>query len=188
VKGLAIVLALCLAPAGPAGAQTPLESLPGFFPAEYLDLVDPETATIEINLQGAMLRMISAFTGEEDPEFARLVEALDGIRVRSGSVSAQDLPRLRRRIEAGRSWLEDHGWLTLVRVQDAEEEVFVYTREAEGMLVGLTVLAIEGGEVTAVNLVGRVDPALLVHLAEGLDLDSLDAVHGRLVPPDGEQP
>lgn len=171
---------LCVLVPWAALAQTQLDTLPGYFPTEHLDLVDPGEASVEINLQGAMLRMISAFTGEDDPEFARLVAALDGIRVRSGAVAPADLPELRRRIRAGQTWLEKHGWLAMVRVQDGDEEVHVYTREDGGALVGMTILALEEGEVTAVNLVGRVDPALLAHLAQGLDLDALEDVHRKL--------
>lgn len=180
---LVLTMALYLATPFLAAAQTTLESLPGFFPAEHLDLVDPGEATVEINLQGAMLRMISAFTGDDDPEFARLVGALDGIRVRSGVVSAADLPVLRQRIRAGQTWLERHGWLAMVRVQEGAEEVHVYTREDAGALVGMTILAVEEGEVTTVNLIGRVDPALLAHLANGLDLGALENVHDRLAAP-----
>lgn len=184
---VARALVLCLLAALPAAGQAELESLPGFFPAQYLDLVEPGQATVEINLQGAMLRMISAFTGDDDPEFAELVAALDGIRVRSGEVTDAELPALRQRLHAGQAWLVSHGWLAMVRVREDDEEVYVYTREADGALVGMTVLALEDGEATAVNLIGRVDPALLAHLAQGLDIHALEGVRQQLTAT-GDQP
>ena len=178
--GLALAVVLTLAPslvrAQQQGAHQPLDTQPGYFPDEYLDLLDPDDVAIEVNIQGAMLRMIAAFAGAEDPEFAALVTSLHGIRVRSGEIAPEDYEAVRQRVASGRKWLEDHGWLAMVRVKEEDEEVYVYSREQEGELLGLTVLALEDSEVTAVNLIGRIDPMQLARLVEGLDLGVLDDI------------
>ena len=103
--GLALAVVLILAPslvrAQQGGTQQPLDTQPGYFPDEYLDLLAPDDVAIEINLQGAMLRMIAAFAGAEDPEFAALVGALHSIRVRSGEIAPGDLEAVRKLL-AGR--------------------------------------------------------------------------------------
>jgi hypothetical protein len=171
-----------------ASAQQPLAELPGFFPGEHLDLVSPDDASVEINLQGSMLRLISALAGDEDPQFAQLVSALDAIRVRSGQFAEADSAAVRERLSAGLAWLDDRGWLAMVRVREPDEEIYIYSREHDGDLVGFIVLALESGEATAVNLVGRIDPTQLVRLVEGLDIDVLDGVELPPVHPSGDQP
>ena len=170
-----VALVVCLAPAALA-AQTALTELPGYLPAEYLDLVPAEKASVEINLQGAMLRMIAAVAGQDDPEFAALVGALDAIRVRSGEFESADAAAISKRLAAGQKWLGANGWLPMVRVREEGEEIYIYSREHEGQLVGFTILVVDESEATAVNLIGRIDPAQLVQLMEGLDLGVLDDV------------
>jgi hypothetical protein len=181
---LTLAMVLMLAPlpirAQPQGVPQPLDTQPGYFPDEYLELLAPDDVAIEINLQGAMLRMIAAFAGAEDPEFAALVTALHGIRVRSGEIAPGELEGVRQRLASGQKWLQRHGWLAMVRVKEEGEEVYIYSREQEGDLVGLTVLALEDSEVTVVNLIGRIDPSQLARLVEGLDLGVLDDIDLRL--------
>ena len=169
-------------------AQPQLEKLPGFFPAEYLDLVSPEDASVEINLHGAMLNLISAFAGDDDPEFAQLVGALDAIRVRSGEFAPADSAAVRGRLGAALDWLDGNGWLAMVRVREPGEEIHIYSREQDGDLVGFTILAIEEEEATAINLIGRIDPSQLVRLVEGLDIDVLGDIELPTAPSAGDEP
>ena len=171
-----LTLALALLVPAEASAQTDLTQLPGYFPTELLDLVPAEAVSVEVNLQGAMLKMIGALAGKDDPEFASLVAALDAIRVRSGEFSPGEAGAISARLAAGRAWLDDHGWLAMVRVRDDGEEMYVYSREDAGNLVGFTILVLEEGEATAVNLIGRIDPAQLERLISGFDLGILDDV------------
>lgn len=173
---MALTLALGLFWPATASAQTELVELPGFFPAEFLDLVPSDAVSVEVNLQGAMLKMIGAFAGDDEPEFASLVGALDAIRVRSGEFDSDQAGAVAERLKAGQAWLEANGWLPMVRVREDGEEIYVYSREQGGDLVGFTILAVEAGEATAVNLVGRIDPAQLERLISGLDLGILDDV------------
>ena len=170
-----LLLLVTLAPAA-VTAQAALTELPGYLPTEHLELVPAGEAAVEINLQGAMLRLIAAVAGKEDPEFAALVGALEAIRVRSGEFDPAGAAAVGVRIAAAQTWLDGHGWLPMVRVREDGEQLFVYSLEQGGDLVGFTLLAVEEGEATAVNLIGRIDPAQLVRLIEGLDLDVLDDI------------
>lgn len=178
MKRIAALLTLALMSWLPAtaSAQTDLTELPGYFPAEFLDLVPTGSMSVEINLQGAMLRMIGAFAGDEEPEFASLVAALDGIRVRSGEFEPGQADAIAAQVRAGQGWLDANGWLPMVRVRDEGEEIYVYSREQGGNLVGFTIMAIEEGEATAVNLIGNVNPDKLERLISGLDLGILDDI------------
>jgi Domain of unknown function (DUF4252) len=157
-------------------AQAPLAELPGYFPTELLDLMPAEEAAVEINLQGAMLRMIAAVAGKDDPEFATLVGALEAIRVRSGDFGPAAAAAVSEKVAEGQKWLDAHGWLPMVRVREDGEQILVYSLEHEGDLVGFTILALEEDEATAVNLIGRIDPAQLTRLIAGLDLGVLEDI------------
>jgi len=165
--------------ASAAPAQQLLEDFPGYFPEEHLSLLSADDVSIEINLQGALLQMVAAFAGKEDPEFAQLVGALEAIRVRSGEPSGSSA-EVRERLDSAQRWLVENGWLALVRVREEGEEVYVYSREQDGVFVGFTVLAVEDTEVTTVNLIGHLDPNQLAAVAEGFDLGVLDDIDMNL--------
>lgn len=156
----------------PAAAQwEELEQLPGYFPLEEMAILDPDELTVEINLTGPMLRLVASFAGEGDPELAALVEGLDAVRVRSGELAEADREAVRSRVQAAGRWLDERGWAPMVRVREPGEEVLIYSRPgADGVVEGMTVVALEGSEVTVVNLIGRVDPAQLGRIVAGLDL------------------
>lgn len=170
-RARALVLTAGVA-AVPAAAQwEELEKLPGYFPLEELAIVDPEEVTVEINLTAPMLRLVAAFAGEGDPELAALVEGLEAVRVRSAELAEGDREAVRSRIRAAGRWLDEQGWAPMVKMREGGDEVLIYSRlAADGAVEGMTVVAIEDGEVTVVNLVGRVDPAQLGRILNGLDL------------------
>lgn len=157
---------------GPAKAQwEALEGLPGYFPLDELPILAPDDVSIEVNLTTPMLELVAAFAGEEEPELAELVKGLQAVRVRSGEPGEGDLDAVRSRLgEAGR-WLDERGWTPMVRVREEGEEVLIYSRlDDAGGVEGITVLAMEEGEVTVVNLIGSLDPARLGRILSGLDL------------------
>lgn len=177
---LLAVSGLTALPAAPLAAQTPIDEMPGYFPLELLDVLAPEDVSIEINLRGAMLRMISSFTDEEDPEFAALVAGLDAVHVRSGEFDPNEMADVGARVAAGQRWLQDNGWLAMLRVRDEGEEVYIYTREVGVEIVGLAILALESGEATAINLIGRIDPDQIGRLAAGFGGGGLEDLQERL--------
>jgi len=188
-----VILAVGAAAAPAVRAQwEELEALPGYFPLEELAIVDAEALTIEINLTAPMLRMVAAFAGEAEPELAALVEGLQAVRVRSGELGEGEAAGVRSRFQTAGRWLDERGWTPMVKVRDGNEEVLIYSRLDEaGAVEGMTILALEGSEITVVNLIGRLDPEQLGRIASGLDLpfgaadDFEDAEDGE---DDGEQP
>lgn len=171
IAGAGLEAAAGSAPAPPAAP--PLTALPGFFPLEELGLVPRENLSVEINLSGAMLRLLGRVTAAEDDEFARVVSGLEAIRVRVAPLGGSDRQRARARIAEGSRWLEQRQWQTVLRSRDEDEEVAIYLREIDGQTVGLTVLALDAEEITVVNILGDIDLAALGGLTESLDLPAL---------------
>ena len=64
-----------------------------------------------------------------------------------------------------------------MRVRDQGQETFIYMKEQDGRIVGLTVLTFKPGEEAAViNIAGRIDPAQIGRLGQTLKLPQLEKV------------
>ena len=122
--------------------------------------------TVEVTLDGPLLRMAATFMRKEDPndkEIADMIENLDGIYVKSftfdepGMWSAED-------IEAVRSQIGPM-WQRVVNVKSRDgEDVEIYMLPAGDNVAGIVIVATEDEELTVVNLVGPVDLAQLSRL------------------------
>jgi hypothetical protein len=74
----------------------------------------------------------------------------------------------------------------MLRLREDEEEIYVYSRITDGVMQGMTVLAVEGGgDAVLVNIVGTLDAASLAGLARALDIPQLGMAAG-LGSRDGE--
>jgi Domain of unknown function (DUF4252) len=120
--------------------------------------------TVEVNLDGNLLRMAMAFLSDKNPDEAqakKLIGGIKGIYVRSlkfekpGMYSAADVDRIR-------GLLKGPEWSKVVNVESTRkhgENVGVYIRTDGSQMKGLVVLAFEPEELTVVNIVGVFDPA-----------------------------
>ena len=168
-----LFLPLLLLAATAAFAAPPADP-PGALPFDELGIFPREKLSVEINLGPPLLRLIAAATGQEDPEFSRLINNLREIRVQVFPVTAGDEGSVRTRIGRAVSWLEDHGWAATVKVREKDEETFIYMKEADGNIQGLTLLSFQpGNEAVVINIVGRIDPAQLGRLGQTLDIPEL---------------
>ena len=147
---------LCLAPAALGAQTTPLADHPGYFPIDELGVFSGADTSVEINLTGAMLRMIGKVTVEEDPEFAAIVSDLEAITVRIAPTEKLDLVATREAMSRGAARLEELGWQAMVRIRDEDEQVYIYHRESDGEIAGMTVLVVDDDEAVAVNLIGAI--------------------------------
>jgi len=147
-----------------------IEEHPGYFPLDELQFLSPDDLSVEINLRGAMLRLIGKVAADDDPEFAQIMDNLEAIRVQIAPVERLQADEIRQGLDTGVAMLENRGWYRMVLTREEGEEVHIYGRESDGDLHGLTVLAMEDDEVIILNLVGRIDPDQLGSLMTGLDL------------------
>lgn len=166
-------LLLALIAAVPGQAQK-LSQQPGYLPIEELALFPKADLSVEINLEGALLRMVANALRQEDPEFAAMIRGLLSIRVQvvplKGGKGEAIKPKIGRAVE----WLEDKGWKTMLRAREADSEVYIYLKQVGDKIVGLTLLSLEGGsqpEAALINIVGHFDPDQLERLGGGLNID-----------------
>lgn len=136
---------------------------PGYFPVEEMGILDGGNLKVDVDLQGAMLQLVSAAMEEEDDAgLADMVSNLERIRVQVGSIDSADVATVASRIDDAVSRLTASGWDRILKVVEEGEQVYLFAREDAGSIVGLTVLVNDGGEeAVVVNIVGTIDPSTL---------------------------
>lgn len=168
-----------------AGRAQKLADQPGYVPIEKLDLFPEEKLSVEINLEGALLRLIAAGARAEDPEFSSLIAGLKGITVQAVPLKDVDAGSVRAKIGQAVRWLEDRGWKPTMRVREEGEETYIYLKEIDGQIAGLTLLAIEpGDEAVAINIVGRIDPEQVGRVVENLHGPHIKKVPAQVKKPE----
>ena len=163
--------------AAPPPPPPSADASPGALPFDQLEIFSRKDLTTEINLEGALLKLVASATGEDDPEFSRLVSGLQAIRVQVAPLTAADPAKVRAKLDQAVHWLESKGWTAVVRTKEKGEETYIYTKQVKGEMVGLTVLSFElGKEASVVNIVGRLDPAQIGRIGQGLHVHQLDKI------------
>jgi Domain of unknown function (DUF4252) len=169
---IAIAIPVLLLLAASAGQAQNLTALPGYVPLEKLDLFPQEKLSVEINIEGAFLNLVAAGTKTSEPEFSSLIAGLKSIKVQAVPLKGLDVSAVRTRIGNTVRWLEDRGWKSTLKVRDEGEETYIYLKEVDGKIAGLTLLSLSpGDEAVVINIVGRIDPAQIGRLAQHFDVD-----------------
>jgi hypothetical protein len=152
-----------------AGWSQDLADQPGYVPIEKLDLFPRDKLSVEINIEGALMSLIAAASKGEDPEFASLIGGLKSIKVQAVPLKDVDAATVRNKIGQAVRWLEDRGWKSMLRARDEGEETYIYLKETDGKITGMTVLALDPtDEAVVINIVGRIDPAQIGRLSQGV--------------------
>ena len=173
IPGIALVLFLA---ASAVLAQKPAPS-PGFVPLAELNLFPQDKLSAEVNLDGTILRLVAAAVKGEDPGFSSMIASLRSINVQVFPLAGTDAGAIKTKIGHAVHWLEDRGWNASLRVKEKGEETYIYLKEQDGQIVGLTVLSFQPGEEAAViNIAGRIDPAQIGRLGQRLDVPGLEKV------------
>jgi hypothetical protein len=134
--------------------------------------------SVDITLDGAMLRLAGRFLSGKDQDQTRaknLISGLQSVSVRSfqfasaGEYSAAD-------VEAVRAQVQSAPWGRVVGVKNKEgENVDVYFKDGgEGKLAGIVLIAAEPKELTVVSIVGNIDPSQLGELGGEFGIPKLD--------------
>ena len=166
---------LVLGATAAVAAEEPIESHPGYFSLDELGIVDAESSSLDINLSGAMLRLVGAAVLQEEPELAELVSQMHAMRVLTSPVADLEEPKVIAALARGVKALEGRGWQRVVRVREDDEQVHVYLKEVEGRIEGLTLFVFDpADELTLINIAGRIDVDLLGALSQAFDVPTLE--------------
>ncbi|HSB13377.1 MAG TPA: DUF4252 domain-containing protein [Bryobacteraceae bacterium] len=143
------------------------------FPPSFQKLAEKAVESVDVTLDGAMLKAASKFLSEkktEEGEAKKLVSGLKAIRVRSFKF-AQEAEYSEADVAPIRSQLSSSsGWSRVVSAKSGRENAGVYLRKEGDAVVGLLVLAMEPKELTVVNIVGPIDLDQLSNLGGSLGI------------------
>ena len=134
--------------------------------------------TVEVTMDGPMLRWASKFLSADDPDeakAAKLVANLKGIYVRSyefdkeGAYSAAE-------VEQVRSQFRGPGWSKVVgvRSEDDGDNVDIFFKLENDKMAGIVIIAAEAKELTYVNIVGPLEVEQLADLGGEFGVPKLD--------------
>ena len=147
-------------------------------PADVQKLSAKAKETVEVNMEGPMLRWASRFLNAEDPEekqAAKVVANLKGIYVRSfefskeGEYSAAEVESLRSQMRAP-------GWTKVVGVRSETDgdNVDVFFKLEEDKMAGIVIISAEPKELTFVSIVGPIDVNQLADLGGEFGIPKLN--------------
>lgn len=136
------------------------------------------TQSINVTLDGSILRLAVAFLKDSDPEeraVKELVLGLKGIYVKvfefdkEGEYAAAD-------VDTVRSQLRSPGWSRMVGVKSRKEgeNMEVYTMMSGSQVNGLTVLTTGDKQLAVIQIVGSIDLEKLIKLSGKLGIPSID--------------
>jgi hypothetical protein len=168
---------LVLFRAVPAVRAQTMKNQPGYLPIEQLNLFPPEKLSVEVNIEGPILRMVAAATRQDDPGFSSVIAGLKGITLQAFPLKGVDAGAVKARIAGAVRWLEGHSWTASIRVRDKGDETYVYLKQSGGRIEGLTLLSVTpGDEAVVINIVGTIDPAQLGRIGQKFDLPQLQKI------------
>jgi hypothetical protein len=163
------IVGICLAVAG-AVAQQSVDQAPGYFPLEEMGIFAEGGVEVDVDLQGPMIQMMAAAAAEKDPKFGELASQLQRIRVRVGSLDAENRDGVQAAFDGALERLDSAGWDPMVKVDEGDELVRVFVKQGAATIEGITVLVNDSfEEAVLVNIVGEMDPELVGRLIGSMD-------------------
>ncbi|HWS98902.1 MAG TPA: DUF4252 domain-containing protein [Pyrinomonadaceae bacterium] len=146
---------------------------------DNLDKLEPKASeSVNVTLDGSILRLAVAFLDDKDPEeraAKELVMGLKGIYVKvyqfdkAGEYSEADVDALRQQ-------LRSPGWSRMVGVKSKKEgeNMEVYTTMSGSQMGGLTVLTFGDRQLGVIQIIGTIDLEKLIKLSGKLGIPSID--------------
>jgi len=179
--GLAVAAAFALAipfasPARAAASTFAGGTAGGIDTSALRELAGEDGVKVEVNLSGALLKMLSGAMGDEEPEASKMISDLESINVLILDIDESKSERASATIAKMGDGLAKKGWSAIAKIQEEGETVQVLAHmDGEEAIDGLVVM-VNGhdGELVFVNIVGRIDLENLKHLAGNFEIEGLE--------------
>ena len=168
---------LCLMPL--RLAAQPLQGDPSGY-VDFGDFTDRfgQEPSLEVDIRGQMLQLVSEASREEDPELSELLDRLQVIQVKGFPMLRSQFRRMESHSREIADLLEDAGWNTVVKLRDYGQYVDVYAKENEEYIEGLMMMVVdtELGETVLINIVGSMKAEELGSIGSRFDIAPLEDV------------
>jgi len=142
----------------------------GFAELESLGVLDVDR-TFSLSLGPTVLRFAAAHI-DDDPETARMLRGLEGVRIRIYEIDG-DPARVAARMHRMGQHLKQDGWESLALIRDRDEETQLLVRIKDQQICGMTVLTSDGkSEAVVINLMGEIRPEQFGDVMVALEVDA----------------
>ena len=152
-------------------------------PREIERLADKAVNTVNVTIEGALLRLAGTVLSSADPEqrvAKNLISSLKGIYVRSfefagpGQYSVAD-------VESLRSQMKVPAWSRVAGVRNTRdgEDVDVFLKMEKDRITGVVVIAAQARQLTVVNIVGPIDLEQLASLGGQFGIPKIEVERPR---------
>jgi hypothetical protein len=140
-------------------------------------------SSVDVSLDGAMLRFVISLLNVKDPKQAQIKDAISGIKGvyvkafqfdKEGAYEMSDVDSVRAQIRAP-------GWSKMVGVKSNREgeNVEVYMMMTGSQIDGIAVIAADPKSLAVVNMVGTIDLEKLVQLSGKFGIPNIDIHIGK---------
>jgi hypothetical protein len=160
---------LCALVSMPAlGQEDELKKLDGYVDFGDLSATYGEPS-ISINIGGTLLQFVGAMSESSDPEAAKIMSELKGVRV-FGYPLSNDPGVAREKFSEVKNTLKKKGWEPVVQVNEHDEQVLIYMKLKDSVMEGMTVMTVDEEEVMFINIIGKLDPRQIGKVMDGFDI------------------
>lgn len=130
---------------------------------------------VEVNLTSSLISLATHFIAKEEPEVAKVLNAVQLVHVNVIGVNEENRGELEKRVQKVRHELDSKGWERIVLARQKDQDVGVYLKTANKETVqGLVVVVMDGNkQAVFVNIVGDIKPEQLSMLGERLHIEPL---------------
>jgi hypothetical protein len=159
MKRFSVLFLLLLVAASAALAQPVLERDPGYVDIAGLTAGITDEPTVEVDVRGALLRLVVSSARHDDPELAGMLSRLRAVQVRVYKLGTRERSAVAGRTAEFSRRLRSQGWEPFVRVRDNDTRVDMMVRTAGERITGLVAFVVgDDSEAVFLNIVGDVNP------------------------------
>ena len=137
---------------------------------------------VEINLNQALLAMVTAFSNGQDPELSKMLNKIEEVNVRVYNLNKSP-DKAVQALQSLDKTLRTNQWQPIVTVNEENEKVSILARTSQGIMDGIVVMVVPleqvGGEAVFINIVGEIDPAQLSKVTKALNVNYGEAGEGK---------
>jgi hypothetical protein len=126
-----------------------------------------------LSIGPTLIRVARWALDEDDDEAARMLEGVDGVRIRIYEIDG-DASRVAERVSGMSERLEEDDWQPVMLVQDEGEQTHMLMRSQGDRIQGLTLITSDEEEAVVINLMGHLNPENWTEVMVALDVDSPD--------------
>ena len=154
---------------------------PGYIEFGDLSSLESGEMVAEVLLEKNLLKMVSKFTKNNEPDVSALIGGIDLIKVNVYEVTDANKQSILKKQKEIEKEITNKNWDRIVKVRDKGENANVYIKTlGEDDIVGLLVMTMDDeGEAAFVNIVGKINLETIGRLSEKFDIPGLDDINGK---------